>query len=237
MAFAQRPTFADAAGVVLKRCGESSPSSDTLALVVSFLDRADRELYEDAEWSHLRVRTTRVLPALATVLEVPDDLNTGHLYEVQAYDATKPTVIWDLEGGIDSDDRATWALNVSLATVYAPCKYQLVNGVIEVGPAPQVDITIVFAYTAAPPAIRDENARLSCEPECVMQAAEILYRNHLQGAFAMAIPVLKMALNRHQENIKRKQGGVMRAAWTPGEKSELIDRAAKRFPRWLGRWR
>lgn len=209
--------------------GDGVAAPNTQAMVKTLLRRAQRKLVLKAPWTINRKSVEIALPAGDTSFEIPDGSTPGGIKRIAAKRATSPQDMWDLEGGITTDDRSAWLNNPSFdASTNSPSKYQFANGVAEVGPACTQAITLRVEYELGVAVLVEEGDRPNCDSTALEMAAELAFRNARGGDFRAGIAELKDDFIDYLEELKPRQG-------TPrtiqiGRRADIADPARRRDP-------
>lgn len=230
MALLPQRTLEQIIGEVLSAIGEGEEgvaSIATRSMVEDQVRRAQTLVRQEANWTINRVSVDITLPSGDTSIDWPDDTGPGEIERVSATIATNPKDQWDIIAGITTDDRALWLMgNFPIAT-YTPYKYDISNGVIELGPASSVDTIIRLDYLLGDDQLVDPGSRPRCDSTAVAMKAEMLVRNIRGGEFRAGIPILMKEYKDYLDRIKPKQGGARRVI-QPGSEWDVNDPARRR---------
>lgn len=209
MALALQPTLAELTGELLTLIGQGGTGVANASLnsrAEAAIRRAQILVNQEADWTINRKRVAVALAASATTFDWPDDVNPGDIIRVSAVRNSNTKYEWDLDGGIDADDRTSWAYG-SFSTVQdVPFKFDFHDGTIEVGPAASSAVTIYLLYLAAPSAMSVPSDRPNCDGEAVLRKAEIVLRNALGPEYQSAVAMCEKDYERYISLIKPKQG-------------------------------
>lgn len=228
MALALQPTLAALTAELLTLIGQGGTGVANAALnarAEASIRRAQLLVNQEADWTINRKRASVALAANATTFDWPDDVNPGDIIRVSAVRNSNLKYEWDLTGGIDSDDRTSWAYGGFSTVQDVPYKFDFHDGTIEVGPAASGAVTIYLYYTVAPSPMTVPDDRPNCDGEAVLRKAEIVLRNQLGPEYQSAVPGCTIDYNRYLDLVKHKQGAT--AGFQPGGTWGSMDMARR----------
>lgn len=209
MALALQPTLSDLTGELLTLIGQGGTGVANAALssrAEAAIRRAQAIINNEADWTINRKRVAIALASGATSFDWPDDVNPGDIIRISAVRDSNDKYEWDLVGGIDSEDRTSWAYGGFSTVQDVPFKFEFHDGTIEVGPAASSDVTIYLFYTVAASPMVAPGDRPNCDGEAVLRKAEIILRNQLGPEYQSAIAGCEKEYERYMDLIKPKQG-------------------------------
>ncbi len=249
MALPVQPTLAEITSEVLAAIAEGGTgvaSANTIAQVEVMARRAQATLYQQAVWTINRVRQSVVLAGSSVVtgtqtIDWPDSILPGHITRVTATRVSDPRYEWSLEAGISPEDRSVWNFGGFQPSTMTPYKWDILNGLIELGPVNKSDVNIWMQGDAAPSKLMKPDDRPGCDGEAVIRLTEILLRNAMGGDYRAGISALKDEYQTYLDSIKPRQGTaraiVPGSVWAVDDPARPSNWVTSRQRHWLWRSR